>query len=65
MDHIALTVDHQTAGRGQQQRRWSMVNERDLALTMILTKDLPAATPFALNLAVSLAVLEAIEKVSK
>lgn len=62
MDHIALTVDHQTAGRGQQQRRWSMVNERDLALTMILTKDLPAATPFALNLAVSLAVLEAIEK---
>ena len=61
LDHVALTVDRQTAGRGQQHRQWSQASERDIALTLILTRNLPSASPFALNLAVSLAALEAIE----
>lgn len=61
LDHVAITVDRQTAGRGQQHRPWSQEAGRDLAMTLILTRELPSTTPFALNLAVSLGVLEAVE----
>jgi len=60
-DHIGLTAAEQTEGRGQQQRSWSQNTPEDLVLTLVLSKGLPAPHPFTLNLAVSLAVLEAIE----
>jgi len=60
LDHFALHVDHQTAGRGQQQRSWA-ASPQDLAMTLILEHKLPTRTPFALNIAVSLAVVQAIE----
>ena len=62
LDHFVLHVDHQTAGRGQQQRSWTATPE-DLAITLILEHKLPASAPFSLNLAVSLAVIQAIEDV--
>ena len=60
LDHIALYVDHQTAGRGQQQRTWS-ATPQDLAMTLILEHKLPSDAPFTLNFAISLAVVQAIE----
>ena len=60
LDHFAIHVNEQTAGRGQQQRAWTQEANRDLVMTLILTRNLPAAHPFALNLAISLAVLEGI-----
>ncbi len=62
LDHFVLHVNHQTSGRGQQQRTWTATPE-DLAMTLILEQKLPASAPFSLNLAVSLAVVEAIEDV--
>ena len=62
LDHFALYVNHQKAGRGQQQRRWS-ATPQDLAMTLILEHKLPSGAPFALNFAISLAVVQAIEDV--
>ncbi len=62
LDHVALFVNHQRAGRGQQQRIWTQEPERDLAMTAVVSKSLPEKHPFVLNLAVSLAVIEAIEE---
>ncbi len=62
LDHVALFVNHQRAGRGQQQRIWTQEPERDLAMTTVVSKSLPEKHPFVLNLAVSLAVIEAIEE---
>lgn len=56
-----LTTKEQTEGRGQQSRPWHGDIGADLAMSVILTRDLPAHCPFALNLAVSLAVLEGTE----
>ena len=56
-----LSTDEQTQGKGQQNRVWVTESNRDLAMTVVLTKGLPTACPFALNLAVSLAVLEGVE----
>jgi len=61
LDHVAITVKKQTAGRGQQRRPWEQAGHHNLACTLILGKGLPSKHPFSLNLAVSLAVLEAIE----
>lgn len=63
LDHVALHVARQSEGRGQQQRPWTQAPGKDLAMTLILTRKLPSATPFALNLAISLAVLQGIEDV--
>ena len=52
---------HQLQGRGQNTRVWSGEAGKDLAISVLLTQSLPSACPFALNLAVSLAVLEGIE----
>ena len=60
-DHFALRVAHQKAGRGQQQRTWVSGENQDLAMSLILAQNLPKASPFALNSAISLAVLQAIE----
>lgn len=62
-DHIALTATEQTEGRGQQQRVWSQNAPEDVVLTLVMSKGLPSPLPFTLNLAVSLAVIEAIEDV--
>lgn len=60
-DHFALRVAHQNAGRGQQQRAWVSEANQDLVMTLIVAQNLPKASPFALNSAISLAVLQAIE----
>jgi len=62
LDHFALYVNHQKAGRGQQQRMWH-ATPQDLAMTLILEQNLPSSSPFALNFAISLAVIQAIEDV--
>ena len=59
---LVFTTPHQTAGRGQQSRPWHGQKGMDLAMSVVLTDSLPSACPFALNLAVSLAVLEGVEK---
>ena len=56
-----MTALEQTAGRGQQNRPWHGDRGADIAMSVVLTEGLPEAHPFALNLAVSLAVLEGIE----
>ena len=56
-----LTALEQTAGRGQQNRPWHGDRGADIAMSVVLTEGLPEAHPFALNLAVSLAVIEGIE----
>jgi BirA family biotin operon repressor/biotin-[acetyl-CoA-carboxylase] ligase len=61
LDHMAITAEQQTQGRGQQQRSWEQASNQDLACTLILSKGLPSPHPFVLNLAASLAVVEAIE----
>ncbi|MGB0171253.1 MAG: biotin--[acetyl-CoA-carboxylase] ligase [Flavobacteriales bacterium] len=58
--HVLITPE-QTAGRGQQNRPWHGDRGADLAMSVVLTEGLPARHPFALNLAVSLAVLEGVE----
>ena len=58
-----LTAMEQTAGRGQQNRPWHGDRGTDIAMSAVLTRELPAGQPFLLNLAVSLAVLEGIELV--
>jgi len=61
LDHMAVFAGLQTDGRGQQQRPWSQQEGLDLAMTLILSRRLPSHAPFALNLAISLAVIEGIE----
>lgn len=61
LDHMAVFAELQTEGRGQQHRPWSHEGGRDLAMTLILSRRMPSHTPFALNLAISLAVIEGIE----
>lgn len=57
---LAVQVGHQTLGRGQQHRPWTQQPDQDLALSVILARNLPERHPFALNMAVSLATLEGI-----
>jgi BirA family biotin operon repressor/biotin-[acetyl-CoA-carboxylase] ligase len=56
-----ISSGHQTQGKGQQSRPWHSEPNADLSMTVVLTKGLPNTCPFALNLAVSLAVLEGTE----
>src|SRR5688572_21158872 len=52
-------ADHQTAGRGRQQRSWFDEPGRDLAMTFRASVELPK--PLALAAALPVAVLEAVE----
>ncbi len=52
-------ADHQTRGRGRQQREWHDERGQDLALTFRVRQPLPA--PLALPAALPVAVLQAIE----
>lgn len=52
-------ADHQTAGRGRQQRRWNDVPGADLALTLRVRERLPE--PLLLPAALPVAVLQACE----
>lgn len=60
--HVLSTLE-QTAGRGQQNRPWHGDRGADIAMSAVLTRELPEGQPFVLNLAVSLAVLEGVESV--
>ena len=61
LHRTAFTADCQHKGRGQNSRVWSGDADQDLAMSVLLTRSLPSGCPFALNLAVSLSVLEGIE----
>lgn len=61
LHRTVYTAAHQFQGRGQNTRVWSGEAGKDLAMSILLTQSLPSASPFALNLAVSLSVLEGIE----
>lgn len=56
---LVVWADHQTAGRGRQQRRWDDQPGTDLAITLRTTVKLPE--PLALPAALPVAVLRAVE----
>ena len=57
---LAVWADHQTRGRGRQQREWHDEPGKDLAVTFRVTAALP--TPLALPAALPVAVLQACEE---
>lgn len=61
LHRTVYTAAHQSDGRGQNARAWTGKAGEDLAMSILLTRSLPSACPFALNVAVSLSVLEGIE----
>lgn len=59
---FCVRADYQTGGRGQQGNRWESEAGQNLLFSMLLHPELPIAQAWDINIAVALAIVEAIHE---